>query len=79
MIGNMNVRARLHVDVCKTSRGCGGDEKRRVILCYNGDVLDWGEVIGFVPAFSLVRGCLPAVDICGLLLGHKCPYLSLRC
>ena len=42
MIGNMTVRAQLHVDVCKTSHGCEGDEQRRVILCYDGDVLDWG-------------------------------------
>ena len=78
MIGNLTVGARLHVDVCKTNRGCDGDEKRRVILCYDGDVLDWGGVIGFVPAFGLVRGCSPAADIRHLLLGHVCLCLSLR-
>ena len=77
MIGNMTVGAQLHVDVCKTSCGCDGDEKRRIVLCYDEDILDWGEVIGFVPVFCLVRGCLPTVDTRRLLLGQVCPYLSL--
>ena len=74
----MTVGARLHVDVCKTSRGCDGDEKRRVVLCYDEDVLDWGEVIGFIPAFGLVRGCSPVADSRCLLLRHVCPCLSLQ-
>ena len=76
MVGNMTVGAQLCAYVCKASRGRDGDE-RKMILYYCGDILDGGKVIGLVLAFGLVQKCLPAADICCLLLGHMCPCLFL--